>query len=313
MTIKKKSPSGGDREGAEKFRHPQHTNSLTCPQDAAQDFKTALDRAGLSTKEPVTPDGKLHRFQVEGDKAGKKNGWYVLYSDGLFAGAFGCWKRQISESWCSKSDRQMTAAERAEFKRRMIEARVARETEEAERRRAARDKALYIWKASPLAPDSHPYLVKKRVCNYGLRLHKGALVIPMRDSTGNLHSLQFIDSEGHKRFLSGGRKKGCYFAIGVLAESLCIAEGYATAATLHESTGLSVAVAFDAGNLMAVALAIRAKFPTIDIILCADNDTETDGNPGLTKAREAAAAVNGLLAVPTVPGDFNDLYRGEHA
>ncbi|MCB9973117.1 MAG: toprim domain-containing protein [Rhodospirillales bacterium] len=269
-----------------------------------------MDCAGLATKDKIIADGKLHRFQVVGDKTGKKNGWYVLYDNGLSAGAFGCWKRQISESWCSKSERQMTAAERAEFKRRMIEGRVTRETEEAERRKAARNKAFYIWKASLLAPDSHPYLVKKHVRNYGLRLHKGALVIPMRDSNGDLHSLQFIDSEGHKRFLSGGRKKGCYFAIGVPTESLCIAEGYATAASIYESTGLPVAIAFDAGNLMAVARTIRAKFPTIDIILCADNDTETPGNPGLTKAREAAATVGALLAVPPCHGDFNDFCTG---
>ncbi|MCD8494042.1 MAG: toprim domain-containing protein [Alphaproteobacteria bacterium] len=110
-------------------------------------------------------------------------------------------------------------------------------------------------------------------------------------------------------FLSGGRKKGCYFAIGTPSNSLCIAEGYATAASIYESTGLPCAVAFDAGNLEAVALALRTKFPEIEITLCADNDANTPGNPGLTKAREAAAACGALLAVPPVPGDFNDLIQ----
>ena len=58
-----------------------------------------------------------------------------------------------------------------------------------------------------------------------------------------------------------------------------------------------MAVAFDAGNLEPVALALRAKFPHIEITLCADNDMNTPGNPGLSRAREAAAAVGGLLAV----------------
>ena len=69
-------------------------------------------------------------------------------------------------------------------------------------------------------------------------------------------------------------------------------------------------VAFDAGNLMPVALAFRKKYPDMDIIICADNDTETEGNPGLTKAKEAAKAINARLAVPPISGDFNDYYTG---
>jgi putative DNA primase/helicase len=110
--------------------------------------------------------------------------------------------------------------------------------------------------------------------------------------------LQFIDGEGNKRFLSGGRKRGCYFGIGQPQGKICIAEGYATAASIHEATGYAVAVAFDAGNLRLVAEAIRQKFPGIEIILCADNDINTPGNPGLTHAREAAAAVGGFVTFP---------------
>ncbi|MCF8495533.1 MAG: toprim domain-containing protein [Alphaproteobacteria bacterium] len=310
MTDQKKTPSGGDRKGVEKYRHAHRTNSRLFPQDIAIAFKAALDKAGLSTKDKITADGKLHRFTIQSDRAGSKNGWYVLYGDGLPAGSFGSWKTGFKGTWCAKAKNTLTAAEREEFRQRMDTARKAREAEEQGRRIAASEKALVIWKASPPAPDNHPYLVKKGVRNLGLRLYKETLVIPMRDSLGNLHSLQFIDGEGNKRFLSGGRKKGCYFAVGVPTESLCIAEGYATAASIHESTGLPVAVAFDAGNLEPVARALRAKFPEIEITLCADNDSKTPGNPGLTKAREAAAACGAFLAVPPCAGDFNDLYRG---
>jgi putative DNA primase/helicase len=273
-------------------------------------FKQALDKAGLSTRDKIIPDGKIHRLHIEGDSPGSRNGWYILYGDGLPAGAFGSWKTGDRGTWCAKAEASLTASERTEYKRRIEDALKAREAEEAQRRKEARDKALSIWKTSPLAPDDHPYLVKKGVRNHGLRLHKGALVIPMRDHSENLHSLQFIDPAGNKRFLAGGRKKGCYFPIGKPLDSLCIAEGYATAASIHESTGLPVAVAFDAGNLEAVAMALRGKFPEIEITLCADNDTQTPGNPGLTKAREAAAASGALVAVPPCHGDFNDLYRG---
>lgn len=274
------------------------------------DFKTALERAGLGTKDAITPDGRLHRFHVHGDKVGSKNGWYVLYGDGLPAGAFGSWKTGQSYKWCAKAENYLTATERQEFERRMDEARQAREIEEEVRRTEAREKAASIWGAAMLAPHDHSYLARKRVTNHGLRLHEGRLVIPMRDNAGTLHSLQFIDTDGNKRFLSGGRKKGCYFAIGTPTGTLCIAEGYATAASIHKCTGLPVAVAFDAGNLKFVALALREKFPDAKIILCADNDTHVPGNPGVAKATAAATACGGLLAIPTCAGDFNDLYTG---
>ena len=97
------------------------------------------------------------------------------------------------------------------------------------------------------------------------------------------------------------------------AAALCIAEGFATGATIHAATGLPVAVAFDAGNLEAVAVAMRQKLPDMPIIVCADDDL-TASNPGLTKARAAALAVDGKLAIPNFgvdrpkgATDFNDL------
>lgn len=108
-------------------------------------------------------------------------------------------------------------------------------------------------------------------------------------------------TEGRKTFLTGGRKRGCYYAIGRPVDALCIAEGYATAATIYEATGHATACAFDAGNLEPVARALRGKFPRLRLILCADNDA-TPGNPGVRYAEAAAKAVRGFLAVPTFEG-----------
>lgn len=274
-------------------------------------FNLALESGGLHTKDPIIADGKLHRFNVQGDRSGSKNGWYVLFDGPVPAGAFGSWKTGQKHNWCGKAENTLTPFQRAEFRRRIDTARKAHEAEEEAQHKAAANRASELWKALPSAPDNHTYLVKKGVRNHGLRLHKGMLVIPMRDSTGHLHSLQFIDGEGNKRFLKGGRKKGCYFAIGNLIESICIAEGYATSASIYEATGLPVAVAFDAGNLETVARALRAAFPKIKITLCADNDEQTPGNPGLTNATKAAQAVGGYLAVPPCAGDFNDLLKVE--
>lgn len=274
-------------------------------------FIVALENAGLATKDVIIPDGRLHRFQIESDRRGAKNGWYVLYCDGLPAGAFGSWKTGIKGTWCAKSDRQLSQAERTEFTRRMDDARKVREAEELVTRERARIRAAEIWSQAPLAPEDHPYLVRKRVKNHGLLTYSKALVVPMRDAVGTLHSLQFIDGDGTKRFLSGGQKKGCYFAIGKPANTLCVAEGYATAASIYEATGYATACAFDAGNLLPVARALRAKFPEVALKLCADNDEKTSGNPGLTMAREAALAIGAALAVPPSGfNDFNDYYNG---
>ena len=98
------------------------------------------------------------------------------------------------------------------------------------------------------------------------------------------------------------------------AAALCIAEGFATGATIHEATGYPVAVAFNAGNLVPVAKAIRERFAELRLIVCADDDAAAEGNPGISKATEAAGSVGGLVAIPDFGNDrpegatdFNDL------
>ena len=152
---------------------------------------------------------------------------------------------------------------------------------------------------------------------YGLRESEGKLIVTMRDA-GVIHSVQTIGPDGDKRFHPGGRVTGCYFCTGKPDGVLCIAEGYATGASIHEATGYAVAVAFNAGNLLPVAKAIRARFPDMCLIVCADDDTKTEGNPGLTKACEAALAIGGLLAIPDFgearpegASDFNDLHQAQ--
>jgi len=273
-------------------------------------FQAAMTEAGLVSRDAILADGRLRRFRVEGDTTGSRNGWYVLHADGVPSGVFGSWKTGLKGSWCIKAQHDLTATELAENRRRIDAARKAREAEVREVRKEAQERASMIWLASAPAPASHPYFIKKGVKNYGLKIANGALVIPLHDSAEVLHSLQFIDGEGKKRFLSGGRKRSCYYSIGQVKDTLCIAEGYATAASVHEATGHAVVVAFDAGNLLPVAQALRQKFPDAEIILCADNDINTPGNPGLTHAREAATAVGALLAIPPCAGDFNDLLTG---
>lgn len=279
-----------------------------------EQFRDAIQSAGLIPPDDIESDGKLRRFASNGKKADDA-GWYLLHDDGIPAGSFGDWRTGIMQTWRADIGRTLTPAEDAAHRAKVEAMRREREAEETRRKSEAKSKAAAIWQKAEPAPGEHPYLIRKGIKASGAKLHNNALLIPMR-ADGDIHSLQFIGPDGDKRFLTGGRVKGCYFSIGNPkgAAALCIAEGFATGATINETTGYPVAVAFNAGNVGAVAKAMREKFPDLPLILCADDDTQTEGNPGLTAASEAARSVGGLLALPDFgidrpagATDFNDM------
>lgn len=267
----------------------------------------AMRGAGLAPFKglDLVADGLLHRYRVESDKAGSKNGWYVLHCQPMLAGAFGSWKTSESHTWCEAGAKPPTPDEREALRRHLQGAQAAREAGQAAVHAEARAKAARLWRTARPATNAHPYLVRKGIFAMGIRRLRDMLLIPARDASGTLHTLQFIGPDGGKRFLTGGRIAGCYFSMGRLTDSLLLCEGYATGATLHQATGHSVAVAFNCGNLPAVARALRAKFPALRIVVCADNDVNTRGNPGLKWAHEAAQAVGGFVAVPRFEGVSN--------
>lgn len=281
--------------------------------DARTQFREAILAAGLVPPDVIEPDGKLRRFASNGTH-GDDAGWYALHDDGIPAGCFGDWRTGFSQTWRADIGRTLTPGEEAAHRAKVATMRREREAEEARRKTEARERANQIWaKAGPCA--EHPYLTRKGIKPNGARLYRDALLIPMR-AGGELHSLQFIGTDGDKRFLTGGRVAGCYFSIGNPkgAAALCIAEGFATGAAIREATGYPVAVAFNAGNLGAVAKTLRGKFPDLPLILCGDFDKSGTGQKAAT---EAAQAVGGLVALPDFtpeemagdkpPSDFNDL------
>jgi phage/plasmid primase-like uncharacterized protein len=244
--------------------------------DAAADFAVAVHRAGLRVSGPVEMNGTLRRVPVEGDRKGRKSGTYVGHLDGWPAGYIRNHKTGTEIRW--KADRpvkQMAPAERAAF---AAEA-AARSAERARERhdiqeRAAR-MAQRLWAASAPA-TSHPYLAAKGVRAHGLRQdRRGRLLVPVQGADGRLWGVQRVDVDGSKLFLKGARTEGGHMLIGGKPKPgmpLLVAEGYATGATLHEATGLPVAVAFNAGNLLAVAKAYRAADPSRPIVIAGDND-----------------------------------------
>src|SRR6185369_2333240 len=98
---------------------------------------------------------------------------------------------------------------------------------------------------------------------------------------------------------------------------ICIVEGYATGASVHQATGWATVCARNAGNLIPVAQSIRKLHPNRAIIIAADNDQFTEGNPGITKATAAAKPISGTVVYPQFsdeslehkPTDWNDLHQ----
>ena len=279
-------------------------------------FGDAIKAAKLGTPD-IKPDGELYRYHVEGDKPGTLNGWYVFYTTPIPAGAFGSWKTGQTERWCIKGETELSSAERQALAQQLEAAKKLRQKQQGEAWDAAAKRALARFNAArPLeGSSSHSYLKRKRVQAHGLMLEGSKVLVPLRDIIGRLWSLQVIMPDGSKRFMGGGRTSGMFHIIGTIDpyDVVYIAEGYATGATVHRCQNAPVVCAMTADNLMPVALAIRAKYPQVEIIIAGDNDRFTDGNPGATKAAAAARAVGGALVLPEFPEecttgtDFNDL------
>jgi phage/plasmid primase-like uncharacterized protein len=213
----------------------------------------------------------------------------------------------------------LTAEERQRREREKAE-REAREQTKANWRRdkAALEAVSRVSQGRPAGP-TQPYVLNKGVKPYGwLRQDGKALLVPAEDVSGRVWSYQVITEDGEKRFQRGGSVSGLMFPTGPEpTDKLYIVEGLATGLSVHEATAAPVFVAFNAGNLKAVALALRERYPGTEIIFAADNGQWTPGNPGLVKASAAAQAVGGRVVCPrfkdttTKPKDFNDLHQLE--
>ena len=196
------------------------------------------------------------------------------------------------------------------------------------RHQSAARLANTIWrnaKELTAADLAHPYLRNKDIQDLtavaGIRINRykgqNKLVIPIysrNGQTGNteLVNLQQIEESGEKRFLAGGQKSGGYAILNGthadMAQGFYLAEGYATAASVHLATGKPVVIAFDAGNLPVVAARIieRGNLPAdTPIYLAADNDRASQ--KGLTKAAEAAAILGGRAQIRLPEFDARDI------
>jgi len=294
-----------------------------------QTFQDAIRSAGLQPPEGIEP-GRFYKFAGEGKRNSNRAAWCKLFPDGT-GGIFGDYSTGLSADWQAKRETLYTPAQREAFKRQVAEAKAQAEADRKTRQSEAQVQALSIWNAPASALEAtqpaiadHHYLKLKGIKPHGIKVYRGnlsiggmacngSLMIPMM-LNGKITSLQFINKVGEKRFMANGEKGGYLIGRIEAGKPVCICEGFATGASIHEATGNPVIAAFDASNLRKMAEAVRTKQPDAVIVLCADDDYQTEGNPGLSKAIEASQAVGGLLASPVFgtnrpdkATDFNDM------
>lgn len=269
----------------------------------------AMKAAGLEPPENVIFDGKLHRFRsgTKGKPGIDKPGWYVAFSDGVPSGRFGCWRAGLEVTFRADIGRKLTTTEEIANTQRMTEAKALRDAETAKLREVVANTIEQIWAGCAAASPEHPYLKRKGVIAHGARITTdGRLVMPLYDQDGTLSTLQYIDHDGGKLYHPGGQTGGKFWMIGSLDEpgTLYVAEGFATAATIHEATSRPCVVAYSASNLVPVTGKLREMHgPAQEIVIVADNDAS---GVGQRYAEQASAKYGARTVTPPVQGDAND-------
>lgn len=276
---------------------------------------------------PLDTSGKVRRFGP------KKAQWYSLRevrTDGgtfVVVGSFGNHRGQerwrVEVDWKGIGDEERQALQ----ERRAAQQEHDRQARALEAARAAMN-AAELWATADRTGRS-AYLQRKLVEPEACRfLPDGSIVLPLlrydepRETA--LKALQRIWPDGTKRFTKGLQKPGVCLRLGlvVAGEPVLVCEGYATGLTLRMAVDkrLPVFVALDAGNLHPVCELLRELYPSAPLLICADDDYRTAGNPGRDKAHRTAKAVDNCRYTWPVfmrgrrgpkDTDFNDLHARE--
>lgn len=298
--------------------------------DQLQAFGLLVDRleVGRASTKRVKVD--VAKCPVDREKW-KTAGWYKLNEfsiDGntYIVGSFGYWKGSDNNAQKVEWKKEWVDNLTPEQKQAMADAHKASiKKAEEERKREIEycaNQAQTNWLKLKTEGDSS-YLAKKQAGAFGVKFHpkKDAIVVPVQDIKGKLFALQIIrgnlpaDSKiPAKQFWPRGAEiKGHFHVIGTIAgaKTIFIAEGYATAASIHQATGAPVVVAFNANNLTPVTKEIAKAHKFAKLVVCADDDYLTDGNPGVTQAQNAALSIGGAWVKPDFMVAGTDIRNGE--
>ncbi|MFT0701265.1 LPD7 domain-containing protein [Citrobacter meridianamericanus] len=319
---------GADLNKFERWMPRPHELSMNA-EDPVTEFAQKLEEAGLMVKGLPVMDGSLQRVPTKQDRKGSKSGAYKAYLDGRPAGWYRDYRSADAKptQWVFSGGGEMDPLARLHLR---AHAQQTREDNaralELQYNRQAEYAARYVDRYPQATTNT--YLTRKGVeAAPGIRINeKQELVIPFSNAHGDIRSYQRIPLTGGKdaRILKDSEKTGNWFALGTPqnGKPLLFAEGYATAASIHEASGLPVLMTIDAGNMIAVGQNARAVWPDSQFIFCADNDhqlknpqTGEPENKGILSATKAAELTNGEVIAPAFTPteleqnltDFNDL------
>ena len=277
-------------------------------------FSRAIEEAGLDAPDEFILDGRIHRFRSGSSrKTLDRSGWYVGHLDGIPCLTFGCWRANLTQT--VKADigkKRWTPAEEMAHIARINAAKRLRDEEIERDRSVAASTVETIWRDGAQASPDHPYLKRKGVQPHGARVTgDGRLMVPLFSEDGELSSLQYISEDGGKLYHTGGQTGGRFWIIGTLDHPgvLYIAEGFATAATIHEVTGRPCVVAYSASNLIPVTGSLVEMHPGQKIVIVADNDKS---GVGQRHAEQACAKYGVTYIMPPIEGDANDYAQAGH-
>jgi len=277
-------------------------------------FSRAIEEAGLDAPEQFILDGRIHRFRSGSSrKTLDRSGWYVGHLDGIPCLTFGCWRANLTQT--VKADigkKRWTPAEEMAHIARINAAKRLRDEEIERDRSVAASTVETIWRDGAQASPDHPYLKRKGVQPHGARVTgDGRLMVPLFSEDGELSSLQYISEDGGKLYHTGGQTGGRFWIIGTLDHPgvLYVAEGFATAATIHEVTGRPCVVAYSASNLIPVTGSLVEMHPGQKIVIVADNDKS---GVGQRHAEQACAKYGVTYIMPPIEGDANDYAQAGH-
>jgi putative DNA primase/helicase len=253
------------------------------------------------------PTGKIPTHPAFGKFYRAGAYWLKMITDGV--AVFGNWATSEKVTWFA--DDLPTDPKAIAERKKLINLETQRiKRLQAKEWQEAAIRARSIWFDMCIAADNyHPYLQKKRLKPYGLKQYRDALIVPVYSCIdGKIMSVQFIEANGSKRFLTGGNSKG-YFAARryKTGERIIIAEGWATSQSLAQHwhvEGWHIC-AFNAGNLLAVAKALRKSYPFAQIVIAADNDVS---GAGQVAAQLAAKAVGASVSMPQFTDDERAKY-----
>ena len=275
-----------------------------------EQFAEAMLDAGITPPPEIVMDGQLHRFRTGSGRRNdvSRTGWYVAHLDGIPTITFGDWRTGLEITHRAEGNRQQwTPQQELEHLARVEQARAMREAERQRKQANAASVVETIWEQGASASPEHPYLARKRVHPHGARVTgDGRLMVPLFDGDGNLSSLQYIDGDGGKLYHPGGATQGRSWMLGTLDAPgvLYVAEGFATAATIHEVTGRPCVASYSASNLVPVVGSLRERYGLQqEIVIVADNDAS---GVGQKYADQASAKHGARVVLIPVPGDAND-------